>query len=153
MNNPPCTWLQLPDSFMEELATDTPLGLWLQPDGYCNKSSLVAAEFTPSGYVYLTRGWKLFTRSRGLKEAHTLNFKFNGAAMLFMKIFKEAGGRLECCMESDSSNSSSGGSGSSTTSTSIHRRRRTSGCACGVWFVVWPVCARARSVACVTVCA
>nr|XP_020164295.1 B3 domain-containing protein Os03g0212300-like [Aegilops tauschii subsp. strangulata] len=105
MDNPPHTWLQLPDSFAEELAADTPLGLWLQPDGYCNKSSLVAAEFTPSGYVYLTRGWKSFARARGLKEGYTLLFKFDGAATLFVKIFGEAGGRLECCMESDSSSS------------------------------------------------
>nr|XP_020178608.1 B3 domain-containing protein Os03g0212300-like [Aegilops tauschii subsp. strangulata] len=103
MHNPPRTWLQLPDSFAKELVTDTPLGLWLQPDGCCNKSSWVAAEFTPSGYMYLTWGWKSFPHARGLKEGHTLHFKFDGAATLFMKIFGDAGGCLECCIENDNS--------------------------------------------------
>ncbi|XP_073358041.1 uncharacterized protein [Aegilops tauschii subsp. strangulata] len=103
MDNPPRTLLQLPDSFTEELVADAPLGLWLQLDSCCKESSWVAAEFTPSGYMCLTRGWKLFAHAYGVKEGHTLHFKFDGAATLFVKIFRAAGDRLECCMESDSS--------------------------------------------------
>ncbi|KAM3209851.1 hypothetical protein ACQJBY_064101 [Aegilops geniculata] len=121
MDNPHRNWLQLPDSFAEELVAGVPLGLWLQSDGCYNKSSWVVAEFTPSGYMYLTRGWKSFARAHGLKEGHTLHFKFDGAVTLFVKIFGEAGGCLECCTESDSNgdghssngNSSDGGDASS----------------------------------------
>ncbi|KAE8792912.1 hypothetical protein D1007_32414 [Hordeum vulgare] len=74
--------------------------------------------------MLLKRGWKSFALTLVLKEGHVLHFKFDGVAMLFMKIFGEAGNRLGCCMDSDrsgggssfsgndSSNSSSGGSAS-----------------------------------------
>ena len=105
MDNPPRTLLQLPDSFTEELVADAPLGLWLQLDSCCKESSWVAAEFTPSGYMYLTWGWKSLAHARSLKEVHTLHFKFDRATMLFVKIFREASGRLECRIESDNRSS------------------------------------------------
>jgi hypothetical protein len=103
MESPPCTWIRLPRSFAEELPAGGPVGLWLQPDGCCNWSSWTEVEVTPSGYVYLTRGWQSFFHARGLKGRHTLHFKYDGATTLFVKIFGKDGGRLGCCPESDSS--------------------------------------------------
>lgn len=102
MENLPRTWLQIPCSFAEELATDGLAGLWLQPDGCCSRSSWVDVEITRSGYAYLTRGWQSFARARGLKGRHTLLFKFDSATTLFMKAFGEDGRRLGCCPEGDS---------------------------------------------------
>lgn len=59
-------------------------------------------EVTSSCLVYLTRGCQTFTRAHGLTGRHTLHFKYNGAATLFVGIFGEDGGRLACCPESDS---------------------------------------------------
>jgi hypothetical protein len=92
---------------MEERA---PLGLWLQVDGCCNGPSGVAAEFTPSGFMFLKQGWKSFALMCDLKQGHLLHFKYDGAATLFVKIFRVFGSRLECCAESEDS-SYSGSSG------------------------------------------
>jgi hypothetical protein len=61
----------------------------------------VAAEFTPSGFMFLKQGWKSFALARGLKRGHLLHFKYDGAATLFVKIFGVFGSRLEYCAESE----------------------------------------------------
>jgi hypothetical protein len=83
------------------MADRVPLGLWVQADGYCNGPSWVATEFTPSGFMFLKRGWKSFALARGLKRGHVLQFKYDGAATLFVKIFGISDNRLECCTESE----------------------------------------------------
>ncbi|KAE8790097.1 l-ascorbate oxidase-like protein [Hordeum vulgare] len=93
------------------------LGLWLQRDGCCNGPTWVAMGFNSLGIMFLRRGWKLFGLAHDFKEGHVLHFKFDGAATLFMKAFRNVGGPLDCCMEGDSNGSSSpsciDGSGSS----------------------------------------
>ena len=116
-----------------------PLGLWVQADGCCNGPSWVAVEFTPVGFMFLKQGWKSFALARGLKRGHVLQFKYDGAATLFVKIFGISGSRLECCAESedgsDSSSSSeddsssgaapSGGAEATTIPTASRARTRT----------------------------
>ncbi|KAE8775811.1 heat shock cognate 70 kda protein 1 [Hordeum vulgare] len=77
----------------------TPLGLWLQPDGCCNRPSWVEMEFNSLGFLFLGCGWKSFSLAQGLWDGHVLHFKFYGVVTLFMKVFRSAGGRLDCCME------------------------------------------------------
>lgn len=91
-----------------------PLGLWVQADGCCSGPSWVATEFTPAGFMFLKQGWKSFALARGLKRGHLLQFKYDGAATLFVKIFGACGARLGCCAESedDSGSDSSDGSDS-----------------------------------------
>ena len=93
MEGPPGPWLLLPSSLAEELPAWGPVGLWLQPDGCCNGSSWVKVEVTSIGHVFLILGWQPFARARGLKGRHTLHFKYDGAMMLFFKIFGRDGGR------------------------------------------------------------
>lgn len=118
MHCDPCTWLRLPDAFAREMTERAPLGLWLQPDGCCNGPSWVLTEFTSSGFMFLKRGWKSFALPRGLKEGHTLHFKYDGGATLFMKIFGVTGCHRDCCMESDNGSGSSSGDGGGGSSTS-----------------------------------
>ncbi|KAE8787814.1 heat shock cognate 70 kda protein 1 [Hordeum vulgare] len=89
---------------MEDLA---PLGLWLQPNGCCNGLSWVAMEFNSLGFMFLRRGWKMFTLAQCLWDGHVLHFKFDWSAMFFVKVFVSADGRLDCCMEDRSDGSSS----------------------------------------------
>ena len=73
---------------------------------------LVAAKFSPNDLMYLTWGWKSFSRSPGLGCGHILQFRYDGSTTLFMKFFEASGDRLECCAESSSSSNTdpSGGS-------------------------------------------
>ena len=83
------------------MADHAPSGLWVQADGCCNGPSWVATELTASGFMFLRQGWKSFALARGLKQGHILQFKYDGAATLFVKIFVLSGSRLECCVESE----------------------------------------------------
>ena len=79
-----------------------PSGLWLQADGCCNGPSWVVAEFSTTGSLFLTRGWKLFARSRSLAPRQLLHFKLIGVDTLTVRFFGATGVRLECCAESSS---------------------------------------------------
>ena len=57
--------------------------------------------------MFLRQGWKSFALARGLKRGHILQFKYDGAATLFVKIFGLFGSRLACWAESEDSYSSS----------------------------------------------
>ena len=89
-------------------------------------------EFAPSGFMFLKQGWKSFALARGLKRGHVLQFKYDRAATLFVKIFGLSCSRLECCAESEddsysgssneddsSSGAASGGSGNNSDSPRI----------------------------------
>jgi hypothetical protein len=97
------SWLRLPDPFARVMENSRPLGLWLQADGCCNGPSWVVAEFSSAGSLFLTRGWKSFACSRGLRQGQLLQFRYDGAGTLFVKFFGVSGGRIECCTESESS--------------------------------------------------
>ena len=60
------------------------------------------AEVTAAGNVFLNRGWQPFARARSLHGRCTLQFRYNGAATLYVKVFGEDGRRLGCCPEGDS---------------------------------------------------
>lgn len=98
----PCSRLCLLDSFARVMEDGEPLGLWLQADGCCNGPFWVAAEFSPAGFMFLARGWKPFARSDDLRRGQVLQFRYDGAATLFVKFFRVSGGRMECCAESES---------------------------------------------------
>jgi hypothetical protein len=97
------SWLRLPDPFARVMESSRPSGLWLQVDGCCNGPSWVATEFSTTDSLFLTRGWKSFARSCGLGQGQLLQFRYDGAATLFVKFFGVPGGRMECCAESESS--------------------------------------------------
>ena len=76
--------------------------------GYPNGPSWVKVEYIVDDFMLLGRGWKAFARSCHLTRGQYLVFEYDGDAMLSMKIFRAEGGRVDCCVESDSSSRSSG---------------------------------------------
>ncbi|KAE8798097.1 hypothetical protein D1007_26711 [Hordeum vulgare] len=73
---------------------------WLRADGCCDGSVWVAVNSSPRGTIFLMRGWKYFTHSRGLGPEHLIHFKFDGETMLSVRFFGSSGSRLYCCAES-----------------------------------------------------
>ena len=55
--------------------------------------------------MLLGRGWKSFSRSCRLTRGQYLAFEYDGDMTLSVKIYRADGGRVECCVESDSSHS------------------------------------------------
>ncbi|KAE8774390.1 hypothetical protein D1007_53222 [Hordeum vulgare] len=74
-------------------------------------------DFNSLGFMFLGLGWKLFALAQGLQDGHILDFKFDGATTLSVKVFGIVGDRLDCymqvCSSGSSSPSSTDGSGSS----------------------------------------
>ena len=54
-------------------------------------------EVTVAGNMFLNRGWQPFGHAHGLHEKHTLYFRYDGIATLYVRVFGEDGRRLECC--------------------------------------------------------
>ena len=74
----------------------TPDGFWLQVEGCPNGPSWVLAEYAPDDAILLSKGWKAFARSRRLSKGQFLAFQFDGDQTLLVKIYRAAGGRIEC---------------------------------------------------------
>ena len=101
----PYSRLYLPDSFAMAMANRRPEGFWLQMEGCPNSPSWVLTEYTPDDAILLSKGWKAFARSRRLSKGQFLAFRFDlhQGQFLLVKIYRAAGGRIECCVESESS--------------------------------------------------
>ena len=89
------------------MANHSPEGFWLQVEDCPNGPSWVLAEYAPDDAILLGKGWKVFARSRRLSNGQFLAFRFDGDQTLLVKIYRAAGGRIECCAESESSGHSS----------------------------------------------
>ena len=76
-------------------------------EGCPNGSSWVLAEYESDDAILLGKGWKTFTRFRRLSKGQFLAFRFDGDQTLLVKIYRAAGGRIECFAESESSSNSS----------------------------------------------
>ena len=98
--------IDLPDSFAMAMENNRPPGLWLQVEGCPNGPSWISVEYTADDSMLLGQGWKSFARSRRLTRGQYLACKYDGDATLTVKIFRAAGGRMECCAESESSSGS-----------------------------------------------
>ncbi|KAE8792085.1 hypothetical protein D1007_33409 [Hordeum vulgare] len=62
----------------------------------------VAVDLSPGSAMFLMRGWKYFTRSKGLGPGHLLHFLFDSSAILSMQFFGATSICLECCAKSSS---------------------------------------------------
>ena len=65
------------------------------------------AKYAPDDAILLGKGWKTFARFCRLSKGQFLAFRFDGDQTLLVKIYHAAGGRVECCAESESSSNSS----------------------------------------------
>ena len=70
-----------------------------------NGPSWVLAEYAPDDAILLGKGWNAFARSHRLSKGQFLAFRFDG--VLRRRPNSHAGGRIECCAESESSSKSS----------------------------------------------
>lgn len=84
------------------MASRRPDGFWLQVEGCPNGPSWVLAEYAPDSTILLGKGWKTFARFCCLSKVQYLAFRFDGDQTLPVKIYRAAGGRVECCAESES---------------------------------------------------
>ena len=66
--------------------------------------------------MYLRRGWKTFARIHSLTAGLVLYFKLMEDGLLSVKVFREFGTCLKCCVESSSDGDSDDGSSSSSES-------------------------------------
>ena len=85
---------------------DRPTGFWLQVDDCPNGPSWADAEYAIDDSLLQGRRWKSFSRFRRLTRGQYLAFEYDGDATLSVNIFRADGGRVECCVESDSSSCS-----------------------------------------------
>ena len=83
------------------------VGFWLQVEGYPNGPSWVSKEYIMDDIVLLGKGWKSFACFRRLTQGQCLVFQFDGKQTISMKIYRAAGGRVECYAESESRSNSS----------------------------------------------
>ena len=95
----PYSRLYLPDSFAMAMANRRPEGFWLQVEGCPNGPSWVLAEYAPDDAILAC--------SRRFSKGQFLAFRFDGDQTLLVKIYRAAGGQIECCAESESSGHSS----------------------------------------------
>ena len=68
-------------------------------DGCCSRASWAAVGVSLAGNIALAHGWQTFARARGLGRRCTLHFKFDGDAILFVRVLGEDGRRAGCCPE------------------------------------------------------
>ena len=89
------------------MASRRPTDFWLQVDGCPNGPSWVLAEYASDDAILLGKGWKTCARFRHFSKGQILAFQFDGDQTLLVKIYRTAGGRVECYAESESSSNSS----------------------------------------------
>ena len=100
-------------------------------------------EVVAPGKVYMTRGWGEIARVCRTGGALMIHFEYDGASLMFFKVFDVEGRRLECCPEEggqglrvartrpanrfpSSSSGSSGGAREFSDSTELHATPETS---------------------------
>src|SRR3954469_18351811 len=94
---PPRTWILLPPFFAFAFQQVRLLELWL-PHADCSTPATGAeVAITASGEVFMTRGWGEIARCCRTKGALTIHLEYDGASVMFFKVFDANGHRLECC--------------------------------------------------------
>ena len=71
--------------------------MWLQHAGCCSLATGAEVEVVPPGKIFMTRGWGKVARAYRAEGALAIHFEYDGASMLFFKVFDAEGRRLECC--------------------------------------------------------
>ena len=99
---PPRRRLRLPAPFSREMERDRPQSLRLHMRGCGNGGTWVDVDFPTPRVMYLRRGWKTFARIHSLTAGLVLYFKLMEDGLLSVKVFREFGTRLKCCVESSS---------------------------------------------------
>ena len=96
---PPRSWIRLPPSFAFEIPPRGPLELWLQHADCSSPATGAEVEVVAPGKVYMTRGWAEIARVYRTGGALGIHLEYDGASLMFFKVFDAEGHRLECCPE------------------------------------------------------
>lgn len=78
--------------------------------GYGNGDTQVIVDFPAPHVMYLHRGWKTFARIHSLTAGLILYFNLMEDSLLSVKVFRDLGTRLKCCIESSSDDEDSSSS-------------------------------------------
>ena len=140
---PPRSWIRLPPSFAFEIPPRGPLELWLQHADCSTPTTGAEVEVVAPGKVNMTRGWGEISRVCRTGGALIIHLEYDGASLMFFKVFDTEGRRLECCPKGggrgigvartrpanrfpSSSSGSCGGAGGSSDSAELHATPETS---------------------------
>ena len=94
---PPSSWIRLPPSFTFEMPPSRALELWLQHADCSTLATGAELEVIAPGKVYMTRGWGKIARVCRTGGALMIHLDYDGASLMFFKVFDAEGRRLECC--------------------------------------------------------
>src|SRR3954464_11956382 len=94
---PPRTWIRLPPFFASAFRQGRLLELWRQHAACSPPAPAAEVAITASGEVFMTRGWGEIARGCRTRGALTIHLEYDGASVMFFKIFDAIGRRLECC--------------------------------------------------------
>ena len=111
-----------------------PLELWLQHAGWDAPATRAEVEVVSFGKIFMTYGWGEDARVCRAEGALVIHLEYDGASMLFFKVFYVEGHRLECCPEGECQDearpargcSSSSNSGESSGSPKLYETPETS---------------------------
>ena len=74
-----------------------PLELWLQHAGCSTLATEAEVAVVAPGEVFMTRGWSEIARVCRTRGAFAIHLEYDGASVMFFKVFDANGRRLECC--------------------------------------------------------
>src|SRR3954466_10550197 len=94
---PPWTWIRFPPFFASVFQQGRLLELWLQRADCSTPATEAEVAITAPGEVFMTRGWGEIARCCRMKGALTIHLEYDGASVMFFKVFDANGRRLKCC--------------------------------------------------------
>ena len=74
-----------------------PLELWLQHTDCDAPATGAEVEVVSPGKIFMTRGWSEIARVCRTRGAFAIHLEYDGASVMFFKVFDANGHRLECC--------------------------------------------------------
>ena len=94
---PPQSWIRLPPFFASIIRQGELLELWLQHAGCSTLATEAEVAVVAPGEVFMTRGWSEIARVCRTRGALPIHLEYDGASVMFFKVFDANGRRLECC--------------------------------------------------------
>src|SRR3954464_14838396 len=93
----PRTWIRLPPFFASAFQQGRLLELWLQHADCSTPATGAEVAITAPGEVFMTRGLGEIARCCRTKGALMIHLEYDGASVMFFKVFDANGRWLECC--------------------------------------------------------
>ena len=93
----PQSWIRLPPFFASIVPQWEPLELWPQHAGCSTLATEAEVAVVAPGEVFTTRGWSEIARVCRTRGAFAVHLEYDGASVMFFKVFDANGRRLECC--------------------------------------------------------